>query len=313
MRIGIDIMGGDHAPEAIIEGIILALQHLDRSVKLVLFGDQERAEDLLSQHDVAADRLEMVHAAQTIGMGEHPAKAFSQKTQSGIVLGFRHLAQKKIDAFGSVGNTGAMMVGGMTVVKSIPGVIRPCIATTMPRLSSKTGIILDVGLNSDSKPDVLYQYGILGAVYAEKVFDISSPRVGLLNLGSEEEKGNLLTKAAHEAMKDSSDFNFVGNIEGSDILSDEKADVVVCDGFVGNVILKEAEAFYKLIKERGINDPFFERFNPEQYGGVPILGINAPVLIGHGASNANAIKHLILQAKAVADARLPELFKAIFV
>ncbi len=204
-----------------------------------------------------------------------------------------------------------MMVGAMITVKAVPGVIRPTITSPLPKLNGGSSIILDVGLNSDCKPDVLYQYGILGSLYSKYVFNIKNPRVGLLKIGSESEKGNLLTKATFVAMQDTKDFNFIGNIEGNELF-DDKADVVVCDGFVGNIVLKEAEAFYKLIRKRQLEDDYFKRFNFEQYGGTPVLGINSNVIIGHGISNDIAIKNMILLTKEVIEANLPSKIKEYF-
>ena len=212
----------------------------------------------------------------------------------------------KIDGFASAGNTGAMLVGVHYAIKTIPGIIRPAIATFIPTESDIPTLILDVGLNPDSKPDVLYQYGILGSVYAKGVWDIENPRIALLNIGSEESKGNLVVRSAYEMMLGSEHFNFVGNIEGNDLFSNDKADVIVCDGFVGNVVLKEGEAFYKLLRKRKVKDEFFERFNFENFGGSPILGATSVVVIGHGISNAKAIKNMILHTRDMIEAGLAE-------
>jgi len=228
------------------------------------------------------------------------------------VTGFGMVTSGQVEAFASTGNTGAMMIGAMFMVKSIPGIIRPAISAQVPNVGGGSATLLDVGINPDSRPDVLYQYGMLGSLYAEYVFHIENPKVRLLNLGAEEEKGNLVTKATYELMKDSTDFNFAGNIEGNEIFDEGKSDVIVCDGFVGNVILKEAEALYTLIKKRKIEDEFFERFNFENYGGTPILGINKPVIIGHGISNSTAIKNLLIHTKDVVEARFIEKLKEVF-
>ena len=312
MKIGIDIMGGDYAPEVTIQGAILALDRLSSDVELVLIGDEKRIKELLKKEGCSSNHYSICNTSQVIEMGEHPAKAFSAKTDSSIVKGYKLLAQNKIDGFASTGNTGAMLVGAMYSAKSIPGIIRPCISSALPREGKQNSLLLDVGINPDCRPDVLYQYAILGSIYFESVFGVKKPKVGLLNIGSEEGKGNLLTKATYENMKGSSDFNFIGNIEGNELFSSNKFDIVVCDGFTGNVVLKEAEAFYSLIKKRNIHDEFFEKFNFENYGGTPILGINAPVIIGHGISGKIAIKNMILHTKEVIDANLPEKFKKIF-
>jgi phosphate acyltransferase len=312
MRIGVDAMGGDYAPKAVVKGALLAQSQLAPNEHIVLFGNKETIESIINEENASVSDFEIVHCSEVIGMGENPAKTFSKKTDSSITVGFSHLAQKKIDGFASAGNTGAMLVGTMYTVKSVPGIIRPAIASYIPVSEEKYNLILDVGINPDCRPDVLYQYGILGSIYSKQVFGIDNPRVGLLNIGEEEEKGNLVTKGSHELMKDSSDFNFIGNVEGNDLFFDKKADVIVCDGFVGNVILKEAEAFYHLLRKRKISDPFFERFNFENYGGTPLLGINSPVIIGHGISNEKAIMNMILQTRLVIQTNLCEIIKEAF-
>jgi len=312
MRIGIDIMGGDFAPEATVLGAILAHKEMSSEDRIVLIGNQEETLKILEREQVNPDFFDIVHASEVIEMNDHPAKAFTKKPDSSIALGFRLLAKDEIDSFASAGSTGAMLVGAMYTIKSIPGVIRPVITASIPKPDGSYSIILDVGINPDTKPDVLYQYGILGSIYAEQVHGIANPKIGLMNIGSEEEKGNLITKSAHELMKDSSDFNFIGNIEANELFSADKADVIVCDGFVGNVILKEAEAFYTLYRKRGLKDEFFDRLNFENYGGTPILGVNKNIIIGHGISNDVAIKNMILHTKEVVEANLSEKIKEAF-
>ncbi len=312
MKIGLDVMGGDFAPDAIVSGAILAFGELPSETKIVLVGNKPDILRICEKENFDAGNFEIVHTEEVIGMGEHPAKAFQKKTGSSIVTGFKLLVSGAIDSFASAGNTGAMMVGAMFIVKSIPGIIRPAISAMVPVLGGKSTLLLDVGLNPDCRPDVLYQYGLIGAVYSKEVFDIEKPRVALLSNGSEEEKGNLVSKAAFELMKGNPQFNFVGNVEGNDIFSDEKTDVIVCDGFVGNVVLKEAEAFYTIIRKRKIQDEFFERFNFENYGGTPVLGINQPVIIGHGASNAKAIKNMLMHSHDVVKAKLIDKLKQAF-
>jgi len=311
MRIAIDIMGGDYAPEATTLGAILADQELPPHSRLVLIGDEPQIRAILEREKVDADRFDIVHTSQVITMHDHPTKAMRSKPDSSILKGFELLRTGEIDALASAGNTGAMLVGAMYTVRSIPGIIRPCITTVMPRENGGVGIILDVGINADCKPDVLYQFGILGSLYAEHVHGIANPRVGLLNIGEEEEKGNLLSQATHQLMKGTNDFNFVGNVEGRDLFS-EDVDVIVCDGFTGNVMLKEAEAFYTMIKRRGISDAFFDRFNYENYGGTPVLGVNSNVVIGHGISNATAIKNMLLLTTEVVGANLPQKINEAF-
>lgn len=312
MKIGIDAMGGDFAPAAVVAGAILAQKQLAPSERIILFGDEAKILEIINKEKANVSDFEIVHCPEVIEMGDNPAKSFTQKPNSSIAIGFKWLAQGKIDGFASAGNTGAMLVGTMYTIKSIPGIIRPAIASYVPVSEDKFNLILDVGINPDCRPDVLYQYGILGSIFSKLIFHNENPRVALLNIGEEKEKGNLVTKSTYELMTDSTDFNFVGNVEGNDLFSNKKADVVVCDGFVGNVILKEAEALYHIIKKRKIEDPFFERFNFENYGGTPILGVNAPVIIGHGVSNAKAIMNMVLQTQVVISSNLCSKIKEAF-
>ncbi|MBF90732.1 MAG: phosphate--acyl-ACP acyltransferase [Flavobacteriales bacterium] len=311
MRIGIDIMGGDFAPKATTEGAILAHEELNNNVDLVLIGDEKAILRILKEKGVDSALFSIVNAPDVIEMGDHPTKAFAKKPNSSIAVGFHLLKEGKIDGFASAGNTGAMFVGGYMSVKPTPGVLRPCISSVLPKEDGGVNVILDVGANADCKPDVLYQFAILGSLFAEHVCGISNPKVGLLNIGEEETKGNMLTTATHEMMKDNSHFNFNGNIESRDIFGDN-TDVIVCDGFTGNVVLKEAEAFYTLIKKRKIEDEYFNRFNYENYGGTPILGLNKSVVIGHGISNDIAIKNMIVLTADVVEADLPSKIKNIF-
>ena len=312
MRIGLDVMGGDFAPGAVLEGAVLALEELGPSEKVVLIGDSRIIRKFLSERNIPESVFELVHTEEFIEMGENPSKAFSQKPNSTIGLGFSMLVSGKLDGFASAGNTGAMMVGAMFTSKSVPGIMRPCIAGAIPSLEGHPGILLDVGINPDAKAEVLNQYGLLGSLYAEYVYGIPHPKVGLMNIGSEDEKGNLLTKSAFQLMKGSPQYNFIGNIEGNDLFDNEKVNVVVTDGFVGNVILKMAESFYTLIKKRKLDDAFFEQFNYEIYGGTPILGINHTAIIGHGISNGLAIKNMILHTRKVIEVNLIGRIKAAF-
>jgi len=304
-------MGGDFAPKSTIGGVIQAQKELPSDVQLVLFGDEQIITSMIIAEGANPSHFIISHAPEIIGMGEHPTKAFSQKPNSSIALGFDSLKKNNIDAFASVGNTGAMLVGSMYSVGTVPGIIRPCISTLIPKENGGIGIILDVGTNPDCKPDNLYQFGIIGSLYAEFVYNIKNPKVGLLNIGEEEEKGSLLTQAAFKLLKNSKDINFVGNIENRDLFKD-KVDVVVCDGFTGNIVLKQIEAMYRLIVKQGFHNDFIDRFNYENYGGTPILGINATVIIGHGISNEKAIKNMILQTKNVVEAKLYEKINTTF-
>lgn len=309
MKIGIDIMGGDLAPLSTVLGSSQAYSELSDDIQLILFGDSDIIRRTAEENEINIKNMEIIHCSESIAMNEQPYKAFIKKVDSGIVKGFRWLKTGKIDAFCSAGCTGAMMIGAIQVVNSIPGIIRPAVAAVIPNLNGLPSVLLDVGLNPDSRPDVLYQYGLLGTFYSNSVFEVENPRVGLINIGKEEEKGNLITKSAFQIMKESSEYNFIGNVEGMDLFYNSASEVLVCDGFIGNVILKEAEGFYRLIKKRKINDQFFETFNYEHFGGTPILGINKPVIVGHGVSSAYAIKNMILQAVKVAGSDLIDKIK----
>ena len=273
MRIGIDIMGGDFAPASIIEGVLLAHKEQKDNIELVLFGDKRKIENLLSIHNTEKHNFKIVHCKETITMEENAIKGFKNKPNSSIAKGFEALKKNQIDGFASAGNTGAMFIGGYYSVKAIEGVLRPTICSVLPKINGGKILLLDVGANADCKADVLYQFGLLGSLYAKYVFDIKNPNVSLLNLGEEKSKGNLLTQAAYNLMEGTNDYNFIGNIESRDIF-DSNTDVIVCDGFTGNIVLKQAEAIYKLVKKRNIKDEYFDQFNYERYGGTPILGLN---------------------------------------
>jgi len=309
MKIGVDIMGGDFAPVETTLGSILALKELPPDVKLVLLGDSNTILPILNQNNIAEDAFEIIHTTEVIGMTDSPTRAFTQKPDSSLAVGFQLLKEGKLDGIASAGNTGAMMVGAMFSVKTIPGILRPTIASILPKENGGIGIILDVGINSDCKPEVLQQFALLGSLFAEHVYHIKNPKVGLMNIGEEEEKGNLLTQTTHQLLKNSRDINFIGNVEGRDLFND-MADVIVCDGFTGNVILKQAESFYTLIRKRKIHDNYFDRFNYEIYGGTPLLGVNSTVMIAHGISKAVAIKNMIVLTHEVAQVKLNEKIAA---
>ncbi len=312
MKIGLDAMGGDYAPDAVVEGAVDALGQLRSGDRIVLIGDSGRIKGKLASMGVESSSFDIMPSTQVIEMSDHPAKAFSQKRDSSIAIGFGMLKGGLIDGFASAGNTGAMMVGASYTVNVIPGVFRPALAALIPNLNGRSSIILDVGINPDSKPDVLLQYGMLGSVYAKHVFGIDNPTVGLLNIGAEASKGSSAVKAAYELLNESNDVIFRGNIEGHHLFTDEMTDVIVCDGFVGNIVLKMAEKFYVVARSRGINDSFFDRLNFEVVGGTPVLGINENVVVGHGISNRTAIMNMILQTRDVVQADLAGKIKEAF-
>lgn len=308
MKIGIDLMGGDYAPREALEGV---QQYFSEEGKadLVLIGDEEKMAPLLSQHSFAPNRFSIVHAPEVIDFQDSPTRALKEKPRSSIAVGFHLLATGKTDAFISAGNTGAMLVGSLYALKPIEGVLRPTISTIIPKENGGTGLLLDVGLNSDCKPEQLNQFAIMGSVYAQNILGIDKPRVALLNIGEEEGKGNLLAQATYSLLKENKHIHFIGNVEGRDILLD-KADVTVCDGFTGNVILKLAESLFEITHKKAIHHEYFERFNFENYGGTPVLGISKPVIIGHGISKGKAFKNMIALAEKMIEKEVMKKLQA---
>jgi glycerol-3-phosphate acyltransferase PlsX len=310
MKIGLDIMGGDYAPLEAIKGVQQFFEkETDSNVHLLLIGNPDAAAPYLHALSPYKDRFTFIDAPEVIEMHEHPTKALKEKQRSSIAVGFGLLQMQKADAFISAGNTGAMMVGAMYSVKAMEGVLRPTIASPLPRQDGKYNLLLDVGLNADCKPENMMQFAYFGDIYARTVMGLENPRIGLLNLGEEEGKGNLLAQAVYPLLKENTKLNFIGNVEGRDVFLD-KADVIVCEGFVGNVMIKMAESVYQIFKEeRHINDEFLNNFNYEIYGGTPILGINSNVIIGHGISHASAYCNMIDLARRIIDTRLIETFR----
>ena len=292
IRIGLDMMGGDFAPLEAIKGVEVFFADKHDDIHLVLIGDEEKISSYLPGHTIPESLYSIVHAPQVIEMHEHPTKALKEKQQSSIAVGFQLLATGKMDAFISAGNTGAMMVGALFSIKVIEGILRPTIGAYMPRENGSLGLLVDVGLNADCKPENLNQFAILGSLFAKHILKVENPKVGLVNIGEEEGKGNILAQATYPLLKENSQINFIGNIEGRDILLD-KADVLVCEGFTGNVVLKLAESIHEISNRRNIVDDYFQKFDFEKYGGVPVLGVAKPVIIGHGISHATAFKNMI--------------------
>ena len=315
LKIGLDAMGGDFAPEAAVKGAIMAVSEIGDESRIVLFGDEARIREILESEGCSSDKIDIVHTTEVIEMGDHPANAFRQKSDSSITVGFGYLAKGAVDGFASAGSTGAMMVGSMFAVKPIEGVIRPTITSVVPNALGKPVVLLDVGLNVDCKPEVLAQYGLIGSMFAESVYGIENPRVALLNIGEEETKGNAQAVATFELMKaegESGHYNFVGNVETSHLFSGKIADVIVCDGFVGNSILKMVEGLFQINRKMGVDNPFWAAMNYENVGGTPVLGINSPVTIGHGKSTPLAIKNMILSTERTIKSRFTERLKEAF-
>jgi glycerol-3-phosphate acyltransferase PlsX len=312
MNIALDMMGGDYAPLEAIKGVELFLSQNKDDVKLTLIGDEIKLNALIREHLIDPASINLVHASQVIEMQEHPTKALKEKQQSSISIGFHLLAASKTDAFISAGNTGAMMVGALYSIKATNGISRPAIGAYIPGDNGKLALLVDVGLNADCKPENLSQFALLGVLFSRYILNIENPRVALINVGEEEGKGNILCQAAYPLLKENKRINFIGNVEGRDLLKD-KADIYVCDGYTGNILLKFAESIYDIVQQRNINDEYFNRFNFEMYGGVPVLGVNKPVIIGHGISTAGAFNNMILMAKKMIEQDFIEKVKSNFV
>jgi len=308
MNIGLDMMGGDFAPLEAVKGVQLYLTAHTITANLILIGDQPQIEQLLADYKIPTDHIKVVHAEEVIDMHEHPARALKKKQKSSIAIGFHWLATGKIDAFISAGNTGAMLVGALFSIKTLEGVLRPAISSIIPKVSGGTGLLLDVGLNADCKPEQLNQFAIMGSVYAQLILGIDDPKVGLINVGEEEGKGNLLAQATYPLLKENKSIRFSGNIEGRDILMD-KADVMVCEGFTGNILLKMAESLYSITQDKEIKDEYFDRFNFEKYGGTPVLGVAKPVIIGHGISHAKSFMNMIHLAQLMLEKNVMQKMK----
>lgn len=324
MRIAVDAMGGDNAPLVNIEGAIEALQQ-DQDLQIILVGDQRILEPLLEQYKAYSDRLSLQHASEVVTMHESPAQALRKKKDASINVMYQLQKEKKASAAVSAGHTGAMMAGGLIALGRLNGVIRPAIAAFMPS-EKGTSIILDVGANVDCKPAHLVQFASMGNIYYKHMFNKESPRVGLLNIGEEPTKGNELAVSTYELLS-TLPLNFIGNVEGRDIFKGH-ADVIVCDGFIGNVVLKFAEGIFGFLKStikkytadsllaKGgllLLSPSITAIAKEmdysEYGGAPLLGINGVCIVSHGKSNAKAIKNAIIVAKRFVDNRVNDLIR----
>ncbi|MCX7927521.1 MAG: phosphate acyltransferase PlsX [Candidatus Omnitrophica bacterium] len=311
MRIAVDAMGGDFAPQVVIEGVVTAIK--EYAVDVILVGNRPTIENLLKQYKYDHSKISLQHASEKIEMDDSPATSVRRKRDSSMVVGIRLVKEGKADAFFSAGNTGAEVCAATLMWGLLPGIERPGIATIMPSLKGNF-LIIDVGANIDPKPIHLLQYAVMGSVYSSFILSKPNPTVGLLNVGEEETKGTDFLKETHELLR-KSHLNFIGNVEGKHLFNGD-CDVIVCDGFVGNVTLKVsealAEALQKFLKRHlkahpwsaliaTLLRPSFRRFKKEidysEYGGAPLLGVNGVAIIGHGRSNANAIKNAIRVAK----------------
>ena len=318
MKIAVDAMGGDNAPEAIIEGAYIALEEFS-NIEIQLFGQQEAMAPFLKQHD----RLKVVHCEEVVTGDDDPARAVRRKKDSSMAKVLLAVKEGTADACLSAGNTGALMAGGLFNVGRIEGVARPALATTLPTLDGTGFLMLDLGANADAKPENLLQYAIMGDIYAKKVRGLENPRIGLLNIGTEDKKGNELTKAAFLEMK-AAHFNFEGNVEARELLN-SVADVVVTDGFTGNMVLKTIEgtagAMFAMLKEAFTSSTKAKlgyvlskdglkiiktKMDYTEYGGAALFGLKAPVIKAHGSSNARAIFSAIRQAKIMVEHQVCE-------
>lgn len=302
MNIALDMMGGDFAPEELVKGVRDYLSEKNHAL-VSLIGDEQLLKPLLNQYQVPDGAYCIVPTTEVIDMHEHPLKALKAKPNSSIAVGFGMLAAGKTDAFISAGNTGAMLIGSLYTIKPIEGVQRPTIGTVVPMENGSTGLLLDVGANADCKAEHLNQFATLGSLYAKYILGIENPRVGLINIGEEEGKGNVLAQTTYPLLKENNEINFIGNVEGRDVFLDH-ADVLVCEGFTGNVILKLAESLHGIMERQNVHTEYFDRFNFEDYGGTPVLGVNKPVIIGHGISRAKAYKNMLLLAQKMIETQL---------
>lgn len=320
MKIAVDAMGGDYAPKVVIEGSIAAAK--EYGAKVILVGDEAKIKPLLQKAKYPDGSIEIVHASETIEMCESAALSVRRKRNSSIVVGLSLVKEGKADAFFSAGNTGAVVCAATLELRLLPGVERPGIAIVTPTLKG-IALIIDVGANIDPKPNQLLQYGIMADVYCRNILDKNEPSIGLLNIGEEEIKGTEFMRQTHELLQ-KSHLNFIGNVEGKDIFSG-KCDIIVCDGFVGNVALKvsesAAEAMQVFLKRHLLSNiwgkiglllllPSLKRFKKDidyaEYGGAPLLGVDGVVIIGHGRSNIRAIKNAIRVAKEEVERKFNE-------
>ncbi len=321
MKLAIDGMGGDHAPRSVVEGVLLALEEFP-NLEIKLYGHKDKLAEYLTSHN----RIEVVHCEEVIEGDDDPARSIRRKKDSSMTKMLEAVSEREADACLSAGNTGALMAGGLLKVGRIEGVSRPALATTLPTIDGQGFLMLDLGANADAKPEHLLQYAIMGSIYAKNVRGIEHPRVGLLNIGTEEKKGNELTKGVFHLLKDSN-LNFVGNVEARDLL-DNVADVVVTDGFTGNMVLKSIEgtasAMMTMLKEAFMASGKTKigallmkselkklkgKLDYSEHGGAALFGLQAPVIKAHGSSNARAIYSAIRQATIMAEHSVTSVIK----
>lgn len=313
MIIALDGMGGDHAPGEIIKGALESLTEF-KDIQIHIYGDEQAMAPYLQQHE----RLKVVHCSEIIEPDDEPVRAIRRKKDASMVRMVQAVKDGEAQASVSAGNTGALMAAGLFIVGRIDGIERPALAQALPTIDGQGFVLLDLGANADAKPSQIGQYAVMGSIYAEKVRGLSKPRVGLLNIGTEEGKGNELTKAAYDVLKEAP-INFIGNVESRDLLMGV-ADVIVTDGFTGNMVLKTIEGtalgFFKMLKEVYMSSMktklsaalvkselggLQKKMDYAEYGGAGLFGLNAPVIKAHGSSNANAIFNAIRQARTMVE------------
>jgi glycerol-3-phosphate acyltransferase PlsX len=326
IKIAVDAMGGDYAPENVIEGAIMALRESNNRFEIVFVGDEKKIKNELRKYDTIGLNYSIVDAPQVIGMDDIPTVALRRKKNSSIVVGMKLHSDGEVDAFVSAGNTGAVLTAATFILGRIEGISRPTIGSVFPTESGRKSIMLDVGANVDCKPNHLFEFAIMGSIYSSEILGQKNPKVALLNIGEESTKGGDVVLQAYQLLSESK-LNFVGNVEGRDILLG-KADVIVCDGFVGNIVLKFAESVLGVLKRklrnyamrnifrrltfgllvRGLRKALKE-FDYQEYGGVPFLGVNGVAIIGHGSSTAVAIKNMIYRAEETVYRKINQKIK----
>jgi glycerol-3-phosphate acyltransferase PlsX len=325
LKIAVDAMGGDYAPQEIVKGAVDAA--LSDGIEVILVGSEELLRDELKKYSYPADLLSVAHAAESIGMDEHPARAVRRKKDSSLVVAARLVKSGEAAAFVSAGNTGAQMAASLFELGRIPGIERPGIATVLPAPDGLPKVLIDSGANADAKAKHLAQFAYLGSAFASSVLTVERPRVALLSVGNEPGKGNETVIEAHQLLKDEESLNFIGNIEGRQLMT-AAADVVVCDGFVGNITLKAVEgiaaALMTMMKEQLVKNPLralggllvkpgiremLKKMDYSEYGGAPLLGVEGISIICHGASRAPAIKNAVHYARRAAQSDLLGLIK----
>ena len=321
MKIAIDAMGGDEGPKVTVKAAVDASDELN--VNIVLIGREREINEELSKYKYDEQKIEIINAQEVITSEEEPAMAIRKKKNSSMVVGFNMLKEKQVDAFISAGSTGALLSGGLLIVKRIKGIERPALATVYPTRKG-ISLLLDVGANADSKAKYLQQFAVMGSIYSEKILNTTNPKVGLVNIGTEREKGNALTKEAYELLENTQNINFCGNIEGREVPTGD-VDVLVCDGFVGNIVLKLTEGLainiFSMLKEvfmkssktklgaillKSSLKDFKKKLDYTEYGGAPLLGVKGAVIKAHGSSNDVAIKNAIRQAKQFVENKVIE-------